>query len=826
MRGCAALAWRELRAQRVTSVLILLAVILSTTMTAAIGQSLGTLNALRLQQAASLNGNRHVTLHNLTAEQAQAISADERVAFAGRITALGTCRLENSSLTLLLREYDGGALSAYSASLKLAEGALPRAAGEIALPRDVLTLLGYSGGPGATLVLPLQISRIQDAAPSYSYTAEFTLTGIFESSYVGYVSRSVAGAAGPGSAAELLPERYQVYSLDLRLREPERLQETVDDLAGQFDLPQACIQYNDTLLDALGVSYRGKGASDAGGAGFPYLAAAGVLVAALVLLAAGLVIFNILKIAVAKRIRCYGTLRALGAGRGQLYALVGLQLLLLCGAGIPAGAVLGLLCAKGITLAVTALFSPDVLLAGSREELAALIQQNSAVRLPSLLLSGGITLLFAALAALPAARYAARVSPTAAMAGPALRIRRHGRRLRPIRSFPAFYARMNLKRSPGRTAITICSLVMSITVFVALQNFSGLLDASRRVEQMHLGDYAVSNLDAGFLPADVEALADDPAVSGLSTLKHKVYQQDASGALELDTDLLLQSGEVLHLVGLDDKRLCKLADGLSPATLEELLAGRSCLAAGPIPFSFDGETYPGTQVEAGMRLTVSGVALTVAGISPARITPEGEGFLNGVQVIVSDGLFDRLTGLSGYNELYLTLSEGTDRAALETRLDALCAGSGGYWLSYENTDRQLAESYAQISLLCWGLILFIGAIGVLNIVNTVFTNIHTRLSEIGVQRAIGMSTGDLYRTFLWEGVYYGAAAAVLGAAAGYGCTVLVQAAVTDTLQWVPFPAVPVLQAAAASLLACLLATCAPLRSVGRMDPVTAIAGAE
>ena len=227
-----------------------------------------------------------------------------------------------------------------------------------------------------------------------------------------------------------------------------------------------------------------------------------------------------------------------------------------------------------------------------------------------------------------------------------------------------------------------------------------------------------------------------------------------------------------------------------------------------------------------MRLTVSGVALTVAGISPARITPEGEGFLNGVQVIVSDGLFDRLTGLSGYNELYLTLSEGTDRAALETRLDALCAGSGGYWLSYENTDRQLAESYAQISLLCWGLILFIGAIGVLNIVNTVFTNIHTRLSEIGVQRAIGMSTGDLYRTFLWEGVYYGAAAAVLGAAAGYGCTVLVQAAVTDTLQWVPFPAVPVLQAAAASLLACLLATCAPLRSVGRMDPVTAIAGAD
>ena len=59
-----------------------------------------------------------------------------------------------------------------------------------------------------------------------------------------------------------------------------------------------------------------------------------------------------------------------------------------------------------------------------------------------------------------------------------------------------------------------------------------------------------------------------------------------------------------------------------------------------------------------------------------------------------------------------------------------------------------------------GLILFVGLIGILNIINTVYTNIHTRVTEIGMQRAIGMSAGSLYKTFLWEGAYYGIIASV------------------------------------------------------------------
>ena len=134
----------------------------------------------------------------------------------------------------------------------------------------------------------------------------------------------------------------------------------------------------------------------------------------------------------------------------------------------------------------------------------------------------------------------------------------------------------------------------------------------------------------------------------------------------------------------------------------------------------------------------------------------------------------------------------------------------------------MAESFQQIKFLCWGLILFIGLIGILNIINTVYTNIHTRIQEIGMQRAIGMSRESLFKVFLWEGVYYGLIASVIGSAAGYICTVFTEAAVTDSIQWAAVPVIPMLESAVLSTGACILATCIPLGRISGMSIVDSI----
>ena len=74
--------------------------------------------------------------------------------------------------------------------------------------------------------------------------------------------------------------------------------------------------------------------------------------------------------------------------------------------------------------------------------------------------------------------------------------------------------------------------------------------------------------------------------------------------------------------------------------------------------------------------------------------------------------------------------------------------------------------------------------------NTVYSNIHTRIGEIGMQGAIGMSAASLYKTFLWEGAYYGIFASAIGAVLGYACCIFVGATQTDTLQMVAVPLQP------------------------------------
>ena len=438
MKSYLALAWKELKAQKVTSVLILIAVILSAAATSAMGQSIGILQTMREDQAAGLNGDRYATFHQLNESQHQALLSDSRLEDVGSWIFLGSVPLKNSSLTLSLREYHDNGLQAYPSVGALKEGRLPEKAGEIALSGEALRYLGFDidskasdvsqiGGEenngtsqsirlGNTVTLPVSVGLKADTQPPYEYTADFVLTGILEDHYIGYISGTLDGVIGEGSAEKLLPERYFLYSTDFKTKSREQFQSIVRELAEKLQVPEDDIQYNWVLLDALGISYDKKSDSDTGN-GFPFMAAACVLVGVLILLAAGLVIYNILRVAVTKRIREYGTLRAIGSEQKQLYLLVTVQLLILCGIGLPLGLALGSLSAKGILTAALGMLNPDLFLAENTQELNNMVAGSRTGGPLPMLLSVFVTLLFAVLAAFPSARYASRVSPTAAMSG-------------------------------------------------------------------------------------------------------------------------------------------------------------------------------------------------------------------------------------------------------------------------------------------------------------------------------------------------------------------------------------------------------------------------
>ena len=88
MRSYLTLALRYLKKQRVTSILILIAVILSTMMTAVIGQSVGILSAMRQQQAVMI-GDRYTDIDGAHACNLDAIGCRWGYAPAGEMEEHG-----------------------------------------------------------------------------------------------------------------------------------------------------------------------------------------------------------------------------------------------------------------------------------------------------------------------------------------------------------------------------------------------------------------------------------------------------------------------------------------------------------------------------------------------------------------------------------------------------------------------------------------------------------------------------------------------------------------------------------------------------------------
>lgn len=828
MKNYRTLALKELFAQRVTSLLILFAIVLSTMMTAVIGQSAGTLSAMRQQQAITLGGSQYATFVQMDAEQIDALQNDTRLSYVGVILPLGTVEL-NQALTLGLNEYQGNALDTYPSISKLKDGRLPQTPLEIALPEDVLQFLGFAGKLGDSITLSLSKAlRHGVETSSYDFTADFTLVGIMESNYLGYAAGSVQGIVGPGTTEMLLPENYIYYSADIRTKEKETFQEVMDDLVSTLQVHELDTMYNTVYLDAIGIRYDTEATDIAvSDKGFTFVLAAGVMVCVLLLLAAGLVIYNILKIAVSRRIKQYGVLRAIGGEKGQLYFLITGQVLLLCAIGVPIGLILGGLSAKGILTAATGFLSPEIFLVQDSAELNKLIAENSSGKWGFLLISAVITLVFALMAALPAARFAAKVSPVIAISGTNAKVKRKKRNVRRIRNFERYYARLNLKRNKGRTAITILSLVMSITVFIALQGSVSLLNAAGSTGN-HLGDYSIVNETVGFSDDDLKTMEADKNVSSVAAMQFSLYLTDENNVpKDITLDFDLQPGETLQIVGLNAAYWDGyFSEDMSDEDLELLKSGAGCVVRNPIPLMIEGAEVSRTTIETGSTIVVAGKELLVVKTLDGYDGYLGignSGFTNGIQVVVDHTLYPELTGKSEYNELLPTLEANVERDLYDQTIEALAGNiPGTTWISYEETDRQLAESFEQIRLLAWGLILFVSFIGILNIINTVYTNIHTRVTEIGMQRAIGMSASSLYKTFLWEGAYYGAFASLFGGVMGYLCTILINAATTGNMDFTTVPILSIMEATVLAITACLLATAVPLRSIAKLSIVESI----
>ena len=229
-------------------------------------------------------------------------------------------------------------------------------------------------------------------------------------------------------------------------------------------------------------------------------------------------IYNSFAISVSERTREYGVLKSVGATKKQIASSVLFEALLLAGAGIPCGAILGL-AGIGITLRSLGGVFSRFLFDGSATEM------RLAADPWLLLIAAAVCLLTTLVSAWIPSRRATRVSPMEAIRSSSdVKIRAKEVKTsfltRKLFGFEGVMAAKNFKRSRKRYRATILSLFLSVVLFISASAFTGYLTSA--VVAL-AGDDAESDVVCYAESEPLRALY--PTLSALPGVKRALYSE-------------------------------------------------------------------------------------------------------------------------------------------------------------------------------------------------------------------------------------------------------------------------------------------------------------
>jgi putative ABC transport system permease protein len=563
-------------------------------------------------------------------------------------------------------------------------------------------------------------------------------------------------------------------------------------------------------------------------------------------------IFNTFSITVAQRIKEFGMLRTIGAGRGQILSSVVVEALAI---GI-AGALVGLAGGYGIAVGLNALF----VAIGIDLPTTALVTKDRTV-VVSLVIGIGVTLVSSFVPALRATQ----VPPIAALLALELpRSRRRGlayaavalllglaglgmvlaglfggasgggaaglmgagavavllgvslfspRLVRPLasvagrplellRRLTGRLARENTQRNPARTAITAAALMIGLAVVAFVTVFAAGIKSSiaTAVDESFQGELVLQNTD-GFSPISPRAAAaarQVPGVELVSTMRIAQAKLAEGGGTERVSALGRDAGAVIDIDWIDGgpETLRSLSD--SEVIVDKSLASSESLERGDrVRFL--------TQIGARPDLTVVGEYEDKAELFGGAIV---------TQRLMASAFDQRDDTID-----FVGLAPGADaekvQAALVKTMDR------EFPVIEVRNQQELKENQeAQINQLL-GLIYALLALAVIvslfGIANTLALSIHERTRELGMLRAIGMSRRQVRTMIRYEAVITALIGAILGMAIGLVFAALIAQPLEDEGFALSYPVGQLVLLLVFAGLAGVLAAIAPARRASRLD---------
>lgn len=651
---------------------------------------------------------------NLSEDSISALQNDPRISSVGFYQSVGMTEKENGvTMGLVCSDENTMRLS----NIVLSDGTMPEAADEILVEEGYLAAMQLDAQIGD----PISVTyRNQASREMETYT--FVIKGIISTTAESDANRIAYNAVvsskfvQENEALSKQPLSAMIAVRDAGSYGNQELKELVQNIGAECGITADQIQVNNLYIDSNNAS---------GGTVMTVLAVAAVLLGA-----CALVIYNIFYISIVGNVTAFGQLRTIGATKKQIKKIVSIEGDRLALSFVPFGCLLGYVLAFLVDRQAFQAFTDFIIV----------------------LLSGIVAFIVVKLSAKKPAKVAMSISPIEAFkysaytGGKAETKKQH-------RLTPCSLALLNLCRNKRKSIMTFVSLALSGMLLVSLSSLLTSLDPTERAKQSfpYEASYTVE-LNRELLSPTVsitDLQADNP-------LTDELYQNLATvdGISEVICQKEIRvvlDGMETTIYGMNDYDKSALSSRLMAGTLPEpdaqsnntLIVNISSPELGYLNKSYDvGDTVTFTLDGVGGQESIE---LVVAAIISDR--NDASSF------ILPESVIEEIVPYSANSAYVLRATEEYSQAT-ESAIQSMIAGVDALRLETLNDLIIQYESvFSTISVAVYSLLGFIAVFSIINLVNTCMTNIISRQKEIGLLRAVGLDHKQLSQMISIENAF-------------------------------------------------------------------------
>ena len=512
--------------------------------------------------------------------------------------------------------------------------------------------------------------------------------------------------------------------------------------------------------------------------GLPYVVA---IVIIIIIVTSVFCIKNSFDISITEKIKQYGMLRSIGSTKKQIRRNVFYEATILGLIGIPLGIALGLL-ASYILIIISNYYLVDMMASNVK-----LVFATSYLAILVSIILGVVTIY---LSAFRSSRKASKVSPIDSIRNSA-NIKIDNKKIKCPKYINKLFgvggeiSYKNLKRNKKKYRTTVISIILSVSVFIALFSFMNL--AYEEVEkELKLGDnnfavYIRDNINRD----KINEIIQMDTVEDYSVVRSERLEADHSYLTKEYVDFSDVEGDdnypaIALIMAIGDSQYKKYVQslGLNYDDMKDkgILMNTLTVKEGKVDKRLlqynlkEGDTLHG-------RTSLSKVTKDYD-IKIGYVTDKnafGVYSMYDGYIVISDEVFDKSFETHGIN-IYI---KSSDPDKLQDEVEQLLTGED-YRLSNSNEDYRMSHNlFTLIGIFLYGFIIVISLIGITNIFNTITTTMELRKQEFAMLVSVGMTKNEFNKMIRLESLFMGLKSLIIGIPIGCLLSLLIHSVLSD-----------------------------------------------